>query len=352
MGKPDRISEVEWAKRGWVCVGKETVRCQGGCEKEIVIKLESAPEAKDAEDNNQQPDEDEREDEDDWREQAQDELVEKYAEMMTNAHETSCLWRTRGCDDTIYRLPLVHQATAFGDLQQRYTSLNAMASDLPPTLSLPEGMDISKITNLLTPMLSHDASNRSIPSPQNSEDKPTDETPTKAPAPSFNSSALTLALFGWQAEENHISGLATCTACFRRLGLWLFKSATDSADPSMNRLDVVGEHRDYCPWINAISQNGSADRRSSLEGLAGWEVLLRTVRASRSHRRDISPPKLVDDTGPVDVDGASEVGIIASPQAVAGDQASRDEKDKERWAKLKQLRQVFKVRKKTDGPKG
>jgi hypothetical protein len=36
--KPDRISEVEWAKRGWICQGKERVRCLL-CHKELVVKL-------------------------------------------------------------------------------------------------------------------------------------------------------------------------------------------------------------------------------------------------------------------------------------------------------------------------
>lgn len=36
--KPDRVGEIEWAKRGWVCQGKERVRC-ALCNKELVIKL-------------------------------------------------------------------------------------------------------------------------------------------------------------------------------------------------------------------------------------------------------------------------------------------------------------------------
>jgi hypothetical protein len=36
--KPDRVSEVEWAKRGWVCQGKERVRCTL-CNKEVVVGL-------------------------------------------------------------------------------------------------------------------------------------------------------------------------------------------------------------------------------------------------------------------------------------------------------------------------
>lgn len=36
--KPDKINEVEWAKRGWICQGKERVRCLL-CHKELVVKL-------------------------------------------------------------------------------------------------------------------------------------------------------------------------------------------------------------------------------------------------------------------------------------------------------------------------
>lgn len=36
--KPDRVSEVEWAKRGWICHAKETVRCVL-CHKELLVKL-------------------------------------------------------------------------------------------------------------------------------------------------------------------------------------------------------------------------------------------------------------------------------------------------------------------------
>jgi hypothetical protein len=36
--KPDRVNEVEWAKRGWICSGKEKVRCVL-CSKELVVKV-------------------------------------------------------------------------------------------------------------------------------------------------------------------------------------------------------------------------------------------------------------------------------------------------------------------------
>lgn len=93
MGKPEKINEVQWAKRGWTCVGKERVGCVGGCGKEVVIKLEDDGEEREREENEASGSEDQG-----WREDAQEQLIEKYAEMVATAHEGGCLWRRRGCD--------------------------------------------------------------------------------------------------------------------------------------------------------------------------------------------------------------------------------------------------------------
>lgn len=99
MSKPDQINEVQWAKRGWSCVGKERVGCVGGCGREVVIKLED--DVVQVHENDTTEETDEQEDEDDWREKAQQQLVEKYAEMIATEHEASCLWRRKGCDGKI-----------------------------------------------------------------------------------------------------------------------------------------------------------------------------------------------------------------------------------------------------------
>ena len=93
MGKPERINEVQWAKRGWSCVGKERVGCVGGCGREVVIKLGSAREEREGEESEESGDGGL-----DWREEAQKQLVDKYAEMIITEHEGGCLWRRRGCD--------------------------------------------------------------------------------------------------------------------------------------------------------------------------------------------------------------------------------------------------------------
>ncbi|KAL8669377.1 MAG: hypothetical protein Q9224_007742 [Gallowayella concinna] len=105
MSKPDEINEVQWAKRGWTCTGKETVGCVGGCGNEVVISLEpSREEQKPIE--GLEPSEEAVEDYYDWRDDAQKELVKRYTEMIVTEHDEGCLWRRRGCDgNNLHTLP-------------------------------------------------------------------------------------------------------------------------------------------------------------------------------------------------------------------------------------------------------
>jgi hypothetical protein len=82
--KPDRVNEIEWAKRGWVCRGKETVQCTL-CHKELVVKMNKK--------------------EVDGKEtsvlvgsELEQALAQKFAELIVEAHQDDCLWRKRGCD--------------------------------------------------------------------------------------------------------------------------------------------------------------------------------------------------------------------------------------------------------------
>lgn len=213
-----------------------------------------------------------------------------------------------------------------------------MASELPASVSTPEGIDVSAVATSWISLLDTSTSADSL----------TTEAPPEAP----NIQALSLAVFGWEAETEHISGLATCNACFRRLGLWLYNPRNIAGELNKetisDRLDVVGEHRDYCPWVNTISQNGGGltstklgGALSELSNLAGWQ-LLRQVAQNASHsKRDLTPPPTLTDTGGGDaaIEHLSEVS-----KRPIGDSATRDAKDKERWTKLKRLKQVFRVK--------
>ena len=247
--------------------------------------------------------------------------------------------------ETIQRLPLAHRGTAIDNLRQRYQSLLTMASELPTDPSKPEEFDISDIEARLAPLICPSTPNHPTDRAKHAVHCSSD---ASAPTPSslpVNMAALTLAAFGWQVEEGHIRGLVTCTACFRRLGLWLFKAPPDPASQSsMDRLDVVGAHRDDCPWVNALAQTGTSSRRTSLDGLAGWQILLRAVNAITKHERNERGITSAVMTTDLD-DAASEVGSEISFVTLSKDRKNEDERDKERWAKLKRLKQIFHVKK-------
>ncbi|KAL8991686.1 MAG: hypothetical protein Q9169_007745, partial [Polycauliona sp. 2 TL-2023] len=182
--------------------------------------------------------------------------------------------------------------------------------------------------------------------------------------PTINPRALTLAILGWQADTiAPIPGIANCETCYRRLGLWLYKSAPSSpttsppssptsspASPSattpiITRLDPISEHRDYCPWINIRSQTRTPIVTD--EDLPGWTILQNMVLSLRP------PGGLQYTPSPVTGDGiGNEVAGNGTNGAEEGDVSKEEEnrtieeRDKERWARLKRLKQVFRIKKK------
>jgi hypothetical protein len=89
--KPDPVNEVEWAKRGWMCHGKELVGCIL-CNKELIVKLNRK--------------------EVDGKEvpvlvasEIEDALVQKYVELIVESHSEDCLWRKHGCDGMFSNCP-------------------------------------------------------------------------------------------------------------------------------------------------------------------------------------------------------------------------------------------------------
>lgn len=82
--KPDRVNEIKWAKRGWVCQGKERVKCTL-CNNELAVKLNRK--------------------EVDGKEipvliaaDIAESVVDQYAELIITSHREDCLWRKKGCD--------------------------------------------------------------------------------------------------------------------------------------------------------------------------------------------------------------------------------------------------------------
>lgn len=166
-----------------------------------------------------------------------------------------------------------------------------------------------------------------------------------APRTDINRVAFMMALFGWQGHS-HVRlgdqvGSVSCQACFRVLGLWLFKSkevneaSEEIAGAVVDGLDVVLQHREYCPWRSAESQNGvKSTVNAKVRPLAGWEIVLRLLKNGYRLR-----------TG-------KDIGNVASRSSVSNDNpdgatddddamSSRDAKDKERWARLRRVKSLF-----------
>ncbi|KAI1480988.1 zf-C3HC-domain-containing protein [Daldinia eschscholtzii] len=328
--KPDKVNEIEWAKRGWVCQGKERVRCTL-CHKELVVKMNKK--------------------EVDGKEgpvivgsDIENALVKRFVELIIDAHQEDCLWRKRGCDDTLLRLSLTSPSTALVSLRQRYDELCARQFFLPYlfNLRLPAGLDLQAIKSQLTPSFFTDP-----PPPSTNPSVPNDV-------------ALALALTGWQGLTNPRVGAvpnsATCATCLRRLGLWMFKSKEVDEETNqilvpapMDYLDPIREHRFFCPWRNAAVQHNPGSKK--VDNKTAWEVLLQTIKnnsylraqAEKSnqrgffHRSSASVPTTPVKGGQT-ADGRSP--MLGSDDEEE-DMSARDAKDKERWARLRKVKNLF-----------
>ncbi|CEI69984.1 hypothetical protein FVEN_g7159 [Fusarium venenatum] len=337
--KPERVNEVEWAKRGWVCHGKETVRCLL-CHRELVVKLN-------------RKDVDGKEISVLVASEIEEALVDKYADLIVNSHQDECLWRKRGCDDSILRLSLTNAKVTLAALRERYDELLSREAFLPYefNLRLPDDLNLDSVLSQL---------------PSGFFTKPP---PAKEAKPQPHRVALALALMGWQGLNNPRIGAvpnsASCHTCLRRLGLWMFKSkeVADNGDiivpAPMGFLDPSREHRFFCPWSNPETQRQGHSQSRSGQDLPGWKVLvqtltneahLRSVYEGRSPARHRTQRSMGAPTTPQRPGTAASINTpIATPGSVAesipdnaeDDDKDRDAKDKERWARLKRVKSLF-----------
>ncbi|KAI0876719.1 zf-C3HC-domain-containing protein [Hypoxylon argillaceum] len=331
--KPDKVNEIEWAKRGWICQGKETVRCNL-CHKELVVKTNTR-----TVDGKQVPVV--------VGSDVEQALAKRFSELIIEGHEEDCLWRRLGCDDSLLRLPLAVPKTALVSLRERYDDLCTRPSFLPYSfnLRLPPTLDLKAALSQLPPTFF-----------------------TEPPPPSTNPSspsdvALALALTGWQGLTNPRIGAvpnsATCATCLRRLGLWMFRSKEVDetgkviVPAPMDHLDPVREHRFFCPWRSAVAQQNPGAKTK--DNKAAWEILMQTLKNSAYLRRE---PEKSTHRGLFHRPTASlpgtpsrnrkqdseEQAVPVTPDKLEDeeeDMAARDAKDKERWAKLRRVKSLF-----------
>ncbi|KAM3465150.1 hypothetical protein BB8028_0003g10310 [Beauveria bassiana] len=338
--KPDRVGEVEWAKRGWVCHGKERVRC-ALCHKELVVKLNRK--------------------EQDGKEvsvliasEIEEALVEKYAELIVSSHQPDCLWKKRGCDDSLLRISFSNSSSTLESLRQRYDELCSRQSFLPYefNIRLPEDLVLDTVLKQLPEnFFTH---------PPPATAATTGQTPNRA--------ALALALTGWQGLSNvrigAVPNSASCHTCQRRLGLWMFKSKEVDENgkvlvpAAMDHLDPIREHRFFCPWKNPEAQSrvGATGKDAQVTAWMSLLQMLKNESELRSiyqghHRKSLAgqapPVPEKDNVNPSTPQKA--VPVLLEPMSNASakttapelDEADRDAKDKERWARLRKVKSLF-----------
>lgn len=248
---------AEWAKRGWICVGTDTVSC-GACSERVTVDLntdKASDREKDAGDTADQDTtglEQDEEERDNLAIQFQEALVKRYQQMMTSAHSAACSWRKRGCDVSIQRIEgLLTTSTAMSSLRLRYISMIDKGDSCPAVSDLP-AYDV-------------------LPAPSMKDFAGLDLTDLQI-------DALKLAICGWQYKEEDV---VECRHCFRSLGLWLYRGE----HPTVENLDAIESHLEYCPWRSPGAQDTelmihpeSGSNAGKKLRLPGWALVYHSVK--------------------------------------------------------------------------
>jgi hypothetical protein len=289
----EEISAVAWAKRGWWCMYTDMVACKA-CNEQLLVKLDPEEEAAAAKSAEQ-----DREEEEDDLSKAEilshRLLVEKYSDMIITAHAHCCPWRNRGCDESIQRISgLLNTTSTLQTLNARYDSVRNL--DIPP-VHLPSE-DFSHLT----------------------EDLIEFRFTTNEPA-EMHQDALRLAMCGWQASPGR-EDVAECRACFRSLGLWLYRGE----QPIVEKLDAVDSHLEYCPWRSGSAQRTEIELEGTKRMVPAWMLVARTIK-EMVHRPAI--------------DGAAEKKQEEPEERT---EKERETKVKELLRRVKDLRKPFNVK--------
>ncbi|KAK7545902.1 C3HC zinc finger-like-domain-containing protein [Phyllosticta paracitricarpa] len=294
--KPDKLSEVEWAKRGWICEGFNTVACKGGCEKRIVVKLEPKKGGADEEALDQEVDES---------------LVERYATLIIDGHEEGCLWRRGGCKGDIYHVPMAnYDDHVKPGLIDRHKSLLNVRFQLPPLKNLQfPGREPEKLEKALPEELTQQLSSENFET--TAPDDGTDQTDLEKRLQLF-------ALYGWYGEERGKYSIVSCKECHQRTGLWLYTGD--------DKLDLVEAHRVHCPWQNPESQGG---------GKALWHHLQNRLITRLRHETESIAPTEISTVSTLDNTSVRPASSVADSETADKNRLHRLKKAMKGFGRLK-----------------
>lgn len=242
---------------------------------------------------------------------------------------------------TIQHLPLTNTDSAISGLRNRYFHLADLGDKLPShdSIQTPDGFDFDVLVKSLPddwfkeskessetskpPSELNGDSNRTVP-------QSIVESPQK-----IKQAALTMAFFGWDSTVDGSADLVACRACFRRLGLWMYKPKVNGDISVYSSLDAAAEHMDYCPWIDRTAQSGTGKANEKTANLrSGWEIVAEAVKVK--HRRRLRSTASVDT-------------LRTEPRAPAetpsdedeGNEETKKAADREWWAKIRRMRHVL-----------
>lgn len=235
-----------------------------------------------------------------------------------------------------------------------------MGDQLPSAESIttPEGFDLDALIKMLPDGWSQTPESREATNAQNfgkdrnpgkpstgsSQTSPETTEPSEstseilsAPPPdasaSINRAAMALAFFGWNAVSDGAAGLVGCRACFRRLGLWMYKPKENGDVTVYSSLDVATEHMEYCPWIDKAAQSGTGKPNENLANLrSGWEAVAEAVKVK--HRRRL---RSTASMGTLRTEPSTPPKIPES----AEEEEKKKKADREWWAKIRRVRQAL-----------
>ncbi|KAG7096718.1 hypothetical protein E1B28_004132 [Marasmius oreades] len=276
--KPPQIDAVAASKCGWVNDGKDRLMC-GICGVSWVLAGKEG-----------------------MSREAANALIEKQRVSLVESHKSGCPWRTRQCDELIYRIPLQSPATTVRDLKANASTLDPILQSIvikhpltpnqlnslqsvvtsyvsssdreqdPPTSENNSPPTIPSVTSILTALFgwepAPDRPRTASLSRSNSRVPTSSSTPTLsravslAPSTSPRPSLLQDASNKVTARDN---SLLHCTLCQRRVGLWAFMSQPSAPSqqeddpsgapdarpppPKPRQFDLLKEHRSYCPYV-------------------------------------------------------------------------------------------------------
>jgi len=257
---------------------------------------------------------------------------------MISSHDSLCPWRKRGCDDSVFKQPIYPLQNTFSAFKSRYESFLPMADKLPSesVFKLPEGFNLDEIIPQLPPNFVSVTENTASESPSG-----------------LNRVALLMSLFGFTARPDHVPklGAADCRICFRNIGLWLHRpravSDKDGEDsqksPAIPTLNPLECHREYCPWINAQSQNPGA---KGIDAKPIWRILKEVIEKDYVSRHHDELALAKSESNRLAQARTNDSQQMAPTDAKdEGDyEKQREEKDKERWARLRKVKSLFEVK--------